>query len=255
MNELLAQAIAAHGGLDRWKKLTKVSATIVSGGGLLPMKGLEADPTPLLGTATTRMESTVIEPFGKRDWRMIFTPDRVAIETTEGALVDERIDPRAAFAGHAMNTAWDLLHRAYFNGYARWTYLNTPFLMALPGFEVIEIPPWREGREKWRGLRARFPDGLASHSKEQDFYFGDDFLLRRHDYYLEVAGGVPVAQYVHEMIEIDGFRFPTKRRAYVRGPRLRPIRDLVLISLDLSNFRITSAQAGSADLDRGVECT
>lgn len=243
MNELLAQAMDAHGGLDRWKKLNKVSATIVSGGGLLPMKGLETDPTPLVGTATTRTESTVIEPFGKPNWRMIFTPDRVAVETNAGELVNERLDPRAAFAGHTMNTAWDLLHRAYFNGYARWTYLNTPFLMALPGFEVIEIPPWREGPEKWRGLRARFPEGLASHSKEQDFYFGDDFLLRRHDYYLEIAGGVPVAQYVHDVIEIDGFRFPTKRRACVRGPHSKPIRDLLLISLDLSNFRITTALA------------
>jgi hypothetical protein len=243
MNELLAKALAAHGGLDRWKKLNRVSATIVAGGGLLPMKGLELDPKPILGTATTRTESTIIEPFAQPEWRMIFTPDRVAIETTGGVIVNERLEPRAAFAGHTMNTAWDLLHRAYFNGYARWTYLNTPFLMALPGFEIIEISPWREGSEKWRGLRARFPDGLASHSKEQDFYFGDDFLLRRHDYFLEIAGGVPVAQYVDDMTEIDGFRFPTKRRAYVRGPHLKPIRDLLLISLDLSNFRTTTAHA------------
>jgi hypothetical protein len=237
MNELLANVLSAHGSLDRWSKLSKVSATIVAGGGLLPMKGLDVDSTPLQGTVTTHSERTVIEPFGQPDWRMIFMPDRVVIETTAGAVVHERLDPRAAFAGHAMNTAWDMLHRGYFNGYARWTYLNTPFLMALPGFEVIEIPPWREGSEKWRGLRARFPDGLASHSKEQDFYFGDDFLLRRHDYYLEVAGGVPVAQYVHEIAEADGFRFPTKRRAYFRGPHLKAIRDLLLISLDLSNFR------------------
>ena len=243
MNELLANVLSAHGGLDRWKKLNTVSAMIVANGGLLPMKGLDVDPKPLLGTATTRTESTVIEHFGKPDWRMTFTPDRVAIETTAGVLVNERLDPRAAFAGHSLNTAWDILHRAYFNGYARWTYLNTPFLMALPGFEVIEIPPWREGPEKWRGLRARFPNGLASHSKEQDFYFGEDFVLRRHDYNLEVAGGVPVAQYVHDIIETEGFRFPTKRRAYVRAPHLKPIRDLFLISLDLSDFRTTRVHA------------
>jgi uncharacterized membrane protein len=95
-----------------------------------------------------------------------------------------RVNPRAAFAGHTLNTPWDLLHRAYFNGYARWTYLTTPFLMAMPGFEVAEIAPWQEGAEHWRGLRARFPDAIASHSREQGFYFGDDFLLRRHDYCL-----------------------------------------------------------------------
>src|SRR5713226_1280005 len=121
-----------------------------------------------------------------------------------------------------------------------WTYLTTPFFMAMPGFEVTEIAPWQEDGEIWRGLRARFPDTLASHSKEQDFYFGDDFLLRRHDYHLEIAGGAPVAQYVYDIVEADGIRFPTKRRAYLRGPHMKPIHDLLLISLDLSNFMFTT---------------
>lgn len=39
-------------------------------------------------------------------------------------------------------------------------------------------------------------------------------------------------------MEANGFRLPTKRRAYVRGPQLKPIRDLLPIALDLSNFRM-----------------
>jgi len=240
MNDLLARAIAAHGGLERWNTFNKVSATIIAGGGLLPMKGLEADTNPLEVTVMLHEESASISPFGQPDWRMAFTPDRVAIETTAGTIVRERSNPRAAFAGHVLETVWDLLHRAYFNGYARWTYLTTPFLMAMPGVEVAEISPWQEGGEVWRGLRARFPDKIASHSQEQDFYFGDDFLLRRHDYHLDVAGRVPVAQYVYDIVEADGFRFPTKRRAYVRLPGLKSIRDLLMISLDLSNFQLTT---------------
>ena len=50
MGELLDLVLRAHGGLDRWSKFNKVSATIVAGGGLLPMKGLEVDPKPLEGT-------------------------------------------------------------------------------------------------------------------------------------------------------------------------------------------------------------
>lgn len=46
--------------------------------------------------------------------------------------------------------------------------------MMMPGFEVSEIPSWKEGNETWRGLRVRFPDNIASHSKEQDFYFDAD---------------------------------------------------------------------------------
>jgi hypothetical protein len=79
----------------------------------------------------------------------------------------------------------------------------------------------------WRGLRARISDVIASHSREHDFCFGDDFLLRRHDYRLEIAGGIPVTQYVHDIVQSDGFRFPVKRRAYVRWPHLKAIRDLL----------------------------
>lgn len=240
MNDLVARVIAAHGGLDRWNSFQKVTATVVAGGGLIPMKGLADSPIPRDRTVMLHEEVSFISPFGQPDWHMVFTPNRVMIQTAMGELVSERSDPRAAFKGHVLETVWDLLHRAYFNGYAIWTYLTTPFFLAMPGFEVTEIAPWQEGEETWRGLRVRFPDTIASHSKEQDFYFGDNFLLRRHDYHLEIAGGTPVAQYVYDIVEADGIRFPTKRRAYVRGSQLQPIHDLLLISLDLSNFRFTT---------------
>jgi hypothetical protein len=239
MNDLLARVIDAHGGLARWKALNSLTATIVTGGGLWALKGLLQDHSPRQMTVALHAEIASVAPFGQPDWRTAFTPDRIAIETTSGTVVRERADPRTSFAGHAMNTPWDPLHRAYFNGYALWTYLATPFFMAMPGFEVTEISPWQEGGELWRGLRARFPGHIASHSKEQDFYFGDDGLLRRHDYHVDVAGGFPAAQYVHDIVDVHGLRFPTKRRAYVRGPDLQPIRDLLMVSIDLSDFRFS----------------
>ena len=240
MHDLLARAIEAHGGLDRWNTFQKVTATVVAGGGLLPMKGLEPDSNPYEETVTLREETASASPFGQTDWHMVFTPDQVVIKTTTGEIVSERTNPRAAFRGHVLETVWDSLHRAYFNGYAIWTYLTTPFFLTMPGFEIAEISPWQEDGEIWRGLRARFPDTIASHSQEQDFYFGDDFLLRRHDYHLEIAGRTPVAQYVYDMVEVDGIRFPTKRRAYVRGPHGKPIHELLLVSIDLRNFRFTT---------------
>jgi hypothetical protein len=44
MSELLDLVLRAHGGLNRWNNFNKVSAKFVAKGGLLPMKGLEADP-------------------------------------------------------------------------------------------------------------------------------------------------------------------------------------------------------------------
>ena len=43
MNELLARIIDAHGGMERWNGHEKVNATIVSGGGLFPLKGVPQD--------------------------------------------------------------------------------------------------------------------------------------------------------------------------------------------------------------------
>ena len=51
----------------------------------------------------------------------------------------------------------------------------------------MKIAPWQEGQERWRGLRVTFADNIVSHSRLQDFYFGDDGLLRRHDYHVDVA--------------------------------------------------------------------
>ena len=237
MNELLDKAMAAHGGLAQWNALQRVTVTAISGGGLFALKGMPQDPTPREQTVLLHSEFASVTPFGQPDWRTRFTPNHVAIETTAGVPVRERADPRRSFDGHDLLTPWDPLQRAYFNGYAMWTYLTTPFFMAMPGFEVAEIEPWQEGAERWRGLRVQFPDSIASHSRQQDFYFGADFLLRRHDYQVDVAGGFPVAQYVEDIVSVDGILFPTKRRAYMRAPDLKPIRDLLLVAIDFSHFR------------------
>jgi hypothetical protein len=238
MADLLDSVLQAHGGIERWRTFDTVRATFVSSGGLLPLKGLDVTPTPSEAVATTREESLRIDGYRRPDWRMRFTPDRVVIENKNGEIVEERSTPRESFLGHTLTTAWDIMHVAYFNGYARWTYLTTPFFMAMPGFRVTEIEPWKEGSELWPGLRVRFPPSIASHSAEQEFYFGPDHLLRRHDYRLEIGGGTPIAQYVYDIVEADGFRFPSKRRAFPRGPESKAIRDLLLISIDLSNFHV-----------------
>jgi hypothetical protein len=239
MTDLLERVIAAHGGLNRWTKHHQLTVTVVSGGGLFQVKGVPQDPTPREQTVTLHEETASVFPFGQPNWRTRFTPWRIAIETTDGAVVRERLEPRSSFAGHDMLTPWDPLHRAYFNGYAMWTYLTTPFFMTMPGFEASEIDAWQEGEARWRGLRVRFPEPIASHSKEQDLYFGEDFLLRRHDYHVDVAGGFPTAQYVDNIVEVDGIKFPTKRRAYVRAPDLKPVRDLLMVAIDFRDFRFS----------------
>ena len=238
MNQLLENAIQAHGGWDRWRSFGEMKATIVTGGSLWGIKGLVQDPAPREMTVSLHEIAASVRPFGTPDWHTAFSPGRIAIEDGAGAVVRERLDPRASFAGHQLETPWDPLHRAYFNGYALWIYLTTPFFMAMPGMQVTEIAPWIEGHEQWPGLRVHFPAGFDTHSQAQDFYFGEDFLLRRHDYHVDVAGGFSAAQYVSDIKEFSGLRFPTRRRAYVRDDQGRPLRDQLMVSIDLEDIRL-----------------
>jgi hypothetical protein len=237
MNQLLSEILDAHGGLAVWSRFEKVEATIVSGGALFAIKGVPQEPEPRRMTVWLREQRASVHPFGAPDQRSAFTPDRIAIERLDGSIVAERRNPRSAFSGHDRMTPWEPLDRAYFNGYAMWTYLTTPFCLAKPGVEVQEADPWIEGSEVWRVLRAHFPPGLATHSTVEDFYFGrDDLLLRRHDYEVDIIGGSLAAQLVYDYIESDGLRMPSRRRAHPRGDDHRPVKDVIGVSIDISEL-------------------
>lgn len=237
MNQLLAKILDAHGGMNRWNEYHKVEATIVSGGGLFPLKGIPQDPAPRRMTVWLHEERSSVRPYGAPDQRTMFTPERIAIEKLDGTLIAERLAPKDSFAGHQMNTPWDPLHRAYFNGYALWTYLTTPFLLAMDGVQVEETEPWREDAETWRVLRAYFPGATETHSLIQDFFFGEDLMLRRHDYNVNIAGGFGAAQLTSDYVVANGIHLPTKRRAYTRGPDRQPIREMLMVSIDLSEVQ------------------
>jgi hypothetical protein len=83
----------------------------------------------------------------------------------------------------------------------------------------------------------KFPPYIASHSNEQTFYLGDDGLLRRHDYEVEIIGNTPAAHYVSDYKDVSGIMMPTKRRVFIRQPDNTPALDTVLISIDLSDIR------------------
>src|SRR5262245_38059001 len=235
MNELLARVIDAHGGMDRWNQYQRVVATIVSGGGLFRIKGVSQDSTPREMTVWLHEERSSVFPFGAPDQRTMFTPERIAIEKLDGSIVAERQAPRDSFAGHQVTTPWDPLHRAYFNGYAMWTYLTTPFLLAMA--RVEETQPWQEAPETWHVLRAYFPGSIATHSDIQDFFFDKDLMLRRHDYNVNIAGGFAAAQLTSDYVVANGIHLPTKRRAYMRGSDRRAISEMLMVSIDISEVR------------------
>lgn len=238
MIALLANAIEAHGGLNRWNARERLTATFAMGGDVWALKGVEQDHLQRTVRIDLRRGQALIEPFGRSGQHSEFSPERVAIVSADERVVAERKDPRTSFARHDMRTHWDPLHRIYFESCALWTCLTTPFLLSEKPSEVHEIEPCLEGSEVWRGLRATFSPAIASHSIEQDFYFGPDLLIRRHDYRVEIAGNFPVAEYVSNPVDVDGIKIPTRRCTYLRDETtLAPMLDTLMISIDLWDLR------------------
>jgi len=62
---------------------------------------------------------------------------------------------------------------------------------------------------------------------------------RRHDYNVNVAGGFGAAQLTSNYIHANGIGLPSKRRAYTRGPDNRPILDMLMVFIDISNVSFT----------------
>jgi hypothetical protein len=130
--------------------------------------------------------------------RIVFTPSQISLESEAGKILDTRIDPRSALAGQSADSKWDKLHAGYFSSYALWGYLTTPYLYTYLGFDTREIDPWYENGERWRVLQVTFPDEYAAQTRTQYCYFGEDGLLRRHLYTVDVLDGAQGANYAFE---------------------------------------------------------
>ena len=102
-----------------------------------------------------------------------------------------------------------------------------------------EIEPWKENGETWRRLRVTLSPNIASHGPVQIFFFDATGLLKRHDYEVEVSGGIPAAQYVYEYKEFSGILVPTKRRVFGRKPDGTSVQDLLIVSIDLSEVEFS----------------
>ena len=252
MNDLLETAIEAHGGLARWKELHSVTARLTQGGALWALKGQAGVLDDVVVTASLHQERASHHPFGGADRRSAFSPERVAILSGDGTVLEALDQPRASFAGHTLESRWSTLQLAYFVGTAMWTYLTQPFTFAMQGFRTSELEPWDEAGQRWRRLRVTWPSHLATHSTEQTLYFDKDGLLTRHDYDVEISGGTPAAHYISDYAEAAGIMVPTKHRIFPRTPDGRALAEPLVVSIDLSEiaFAPRLSTVGSAGSSR-----
>jgi hypothetical protein len=234
--DLAKLAIKAHGGLERWKQFEFLTARLVQGGVLWGLKRKAEVLEHASVKVDLKREWASHWPFAPTDHKSSFTPQRVAIENSNGQVIEELLNPRESFKGYEMETPWTNPQVAYFAGYTMWTYLTSPFILTQPGVVSEEIESWEEGGQTWRRLRVRFPDSIATHSTVQTFYFDQQGLLRRHDYEVDIQGSNPAARYIQDSTEVSGIVLPTKMRIFSRQADNQPAPEPLIVSVDLSDF-------------------
>ena len=238
MNDLLELAVEAHGGLKRWSQLTAVKANVSITGELWRLKAQPEALKNVVVEAQLKRQQLTTHLIGKSR-RLVFTPDRVAIQSESGILGEVRDDPRSAFQGHRLETPWDNLHVAYFSSYTLWNYLTIPFLYTYPGFETEELAAWQEDGEHWRALKVSFPDYIATHTRDQTSYFGPDGLLRRHQYTVDVLGNAPGLNYAADYRSVSGVMVPTKRRVFAYDGEKQKIPEPLLVAIDIREIEFS----------------
>lgn len=235
MNDLLALAIKAHGGMERWEGLSRFRVTASITGDIWELKGRPGLLADVVLEGETRDQRLRIAPFPAPGRYTTWEPDRQTIETGDGVVVAERCDPGSFFAGLTLESPWDELQVAYFAGEANWNYFVAPFLFARPDFVVEELDAWPEAGEVWRPLLVTYPDTIVAHCRQQTYYFDDEGLLRRLDYAVDILGGGPAVHYPSGYQAFDGILVPTRRRVYVRNPDGTPQLGSTAIAIDMTH--------------------
>jgi hypothetical protein len=232
VNDLLALAVKAYGGLDRWNQLRSVRVAMSVTGGIWYVKSVPNVLQDIIVEADLHEEKLSIHYLDQKR-RTTFEPFVVVSESDNGTILERRENPRASFEGQTRETPWDKIQVAYFASEAFWTYLTTPFLYTYPGFVTEELAPWHENGEVWRPLKVTFPDNITSHTREQVSYFGQDGLLRRHEYTVDILGGATGENYAFDYKEYDGIMVGTKRRVYAYDENKKMVPEPLLVAIDM----------------------
>ncbi|WP_326836862.1 hypothetical protein VSH64_18510 [Amycolatopsis rhabdoformis] len=240
VNDLIDFVIDRHGGLDRWRAATNISATVRIYGAFWPFKGQPDRLGVEAVTADLRGQRISLAPFGENQVvDFDAEQDRVRISDGNGEIRDELSAPRRSMAGFTSDTPWTATQTGYFISYASWMYLLEPYLFTLPGVTSRELEPWQEVGETWRRLEVTFPDGLSTHSRVQTYYFdADTGLQRRMDYSPDVNGNPLVAHYTTEHHDFGGLIVPTRRRVLLRDEDGVADQSFCAILLDVSDVRL-----------------
>ncbi|KOS06122.1 hypothetical protein AM493_08810 [Flavobacterium akiainvivens] len=231
--QLVNKVIAAHGGANAANyKTLKIHTNI--GGVVWPIKGHDGALADVAFTGSLTEQKSSWKNLFQPGYTSTFEPGKVQLLDENGKVLEELINPRESFKGHTVETPWTRAQLVYFSSYATWNYATAPFNFLVLGVEINELEPWNEKGETLSRLEVIYPDGFATHSKRQVFYFDENSLLKRHDYWPVVLGGSSATQIIEDYKEFQGVKTGTKRNIYILNDADNSYQtDPVLVSIDI----------------------
>ncbi|TMD32775.1 MAG: hypothetical protein E6I95_10210 [Chloroflexi bacterium] len=200
-----ARALKAYGGEAVWKTATTVESTIIVGGLLFQLKGINIPPHARI-TVAVHIPHVVIDPVDDSGDIGVLDGFHVMIETRDGKLLEQRADAREHLQNASLTTKWDRLNLLYFLAYAFWGYYTLPNQLMRSDITWTELG---DGM-----LQADYGTSLPVHSRIQRFWFDTKTgLLRRNDYTPVAADpNARVANVVFEHGMSNGIPYTSKRR-------------------------------------------
>jgi hypothetical protein len=236
MTDLLASALAAHGGLPRWNHLTTLRATLSVTGAIWAAKGRAEVFRDVAVEADLYRRRIVLSPVGWDARRSDYCNNVISLLDAGGRVLQRSDDPAAMFAQQASDEPWSDLQAAYWASAALWTQLTLPFLYTYPGVVLAEVEPRVENGETWRRLQADLPPDIRGHSRRQISAFGPDGLLRRHEFTLDTLGGAPAVSYATDLRGFGGIVVPTRCRVYACDDNGDPVRQPLLLAVSVHDL-------------------
>jgi hypothetical protein len=218
---LVERAIAAHGGRSLWRETGCIRLPFNrAAGALLRLKGYgQTFPAPGGFEIRPHDRVTIFHRYPDDRHRGTFADGTVSIEDVEGRETSSRsIDHRRTFAGLAKYRRWSPPDALYFFGYALWHYHVLPF--TLDEARLVRVLKRRGIPD---GIDVVFPPDVHTHSRRQQFYFGTDGRIVRHDYVADIVGAWACASHLWLNYEACGGLLIARRRRVVFRIGRQPI--------------------------------
>lgn len=212
---LVERSIAAHGGLERWRATRSIRLPFDSATGLLFLtKGYgRTFVMPRELETFPHERTTIFHGFPDAAHRGCFLNGDVRVENVANPS-DAVASPghRATLRGPAKYRFWTNMDALYFFGYAVWHYHVLPFTLGDARFVRL-----LGAASTWTGVEVEFAADVPTHCRRQQFYFGGDGRIVRHDYVAEVMGQwARGCHYWENYVVVAGLAVARRRRVAAR---------------------------------------